>query len=310
MQQIKILKGILKMETTNTTQANNQNKQVIIVTGLSGAGKSGVLRGLEDLGFYCVDNLPVPMLSILLNLAFQTQTTTVKVALGIDSRNEQFLHNLIAEVQKLKDDLKDNLKIIFLSASTETLIKRYQETRRNHPMLGQESNLIKAIDKEKMLLAPIEKMADITLDTNSFNSHDLRNWVQASFSTDNARKLTVNLVSFGFKYGLPSESNIVHDLRFLPNPYFIPALKPLDGRNSQIQDYLFNQTVVQNYWDKVLDFTKYAVEHFYEEGRFYVTVSFGCTGGKHRSVSFVERMKQENWANVKFLVNHRDVGRE
>lgn len=288
----------------------NPNKQVIIVTGLSGAGKSGVLKGLEDLGFYCVDNLPVPMLSVLLNLAFQTNASSVKIALGIDSRSEQFLHNLLTEVQKLKADLGENLKIIFLTASNETLIKRYQETRRNHPMISKDIDLLKAIDREKVLLAPIAKMADITLDTNAFNSHDLRNWVQASFSTENSRKLVVNLVSFGFKYGLPSESNIVHDLRFLPNPYFIPALKPLDGRNSQIQDYLFNQQVVQDYWEKVFDFTKYAIDHFYQEGRFFVTVAFGCTGGKHRSVSFVEKMKIQNWSNVKFLVNHRDIGKE
>lgn len=294
------------MEIANT----DPNKQVIIVTGLSGAGKSGVLKGLEDLGFYCVDNLPIPMLSILLNLAFQTQTNTIKIALGIDSRSEQFLHNLVTEVQKLKDDLKENLKIIFLTASTETLIKRYQETRRNHPMISKDVDLIKAIDREKVLLQPIAKMADITLDTNALNSHDLRSWVQASFATENSRKLVVNLVSFGFKYGLPSESNIVLDLRFLPNPYFIPALKHLDGRTSQIQEYLFEQQLVKDYWDKVLDFTKYAIEHFYEEGRFFVTVAFGCTGGKHRSVTFVEKMKLQNWNNVKFLTNHRDIGKE
>lgn len=284
-----------------------QEKQIIIVTGLSGAGKSGVIKGLEDLGFYCVDNLPVPMLSVFLNLVFQSQT--LKIALGIDARNEQFLTDFITEIQRLKKELGNNLKIIFLTASAETLINRYQETRRAHP-LAKEINLIQAIEKEKQLLTPIMNIADIKLDTNAFNIHDLRKWVSTSFSGNQMQKLIVNLVSFGFKYGLPSESNLVHDLRSLPNPHFIPALKILDGRSPQVQEYLFEKPMVLDFWNKLLDYTKFAIDRFYQEGRFFVTISIGCTGGKHRSVSFVERLSKQEWNHVKFLINHRDLGKE
>ena len=205
-----------------------QSRQVIIVTGLSGAGKSGVIRGLEDLGFYCVDNLPVPMLSVFLNLAFQTQT--LKVALGIDARGEQFFTDFITEVQKLKKELGTNLKIIFLTASTETLIKRFQETRRVHP-LAKDIDLVQAIEKEKQILSPIMGMADVKLDTNAFNTHDLRKWVSAAFSTEQTRKLIVNLVSFGFKYGIPTESNMVHDLRSLTKSILCSGIKDIRWQN-------------------------------------------------------------------------------
>jgi UPF0042 nucleotide-binding protein len=138
----------------------------------------------------------------------------------------------------------------------------------------------------------------------------LRKWVSAAFSTEQTRKLIVNLVSFGFKYGIPTESNMVHDLRSLPNPYFVPALKILDGRTADVQNYLFERPDVVDYWGKLVDYTKFAIDKFYQEGRFFVTVSIGCTGGKHRSVTFVERLSKQNWENVKFLVNHRDVGKE
>lgn len=295
------------MDCTQNTSIEKQTRQVIIVTGLSGAGKSGVIRGLEDLGFYCVDNLPVPMLSVFLNLAFQTQT--LKVALGIDARGEQFFTDFIAEVKKLKKELGTKLKIIFLTASPETLIKRFQETRRTHP-LAKDIDLVHAIEKEKQILAPIMDMADIKLDTNAFNTHDLRKWVSVAFSNEQVRKLVVNLVSFGFKYGVPTESNMVHDLRSLPNPYFIPSLKDFDGRTQVIQNYLFEQPTVVDYWNKLVDYTKFAIDKFYQEGRFFVTVSIGCTGGKHRSVTFVERLSKQNWENIKFLVNHRDIGKE
>jgi UPF0042 nucleotide-binding protein len=295
------------MDCTTDISSRINTKQVIIVTGLSGAGKSGVIKGLEDLGFYCIDNLPIPMLSVLLNLAFQSQT--LKVALGIDVRSEQFFTDFLTEVQKIKKELGGNLKIIFLTASSETLIKRFQETRRAHPM-AKDIDLVQAIEKEKKILAPIMDMADIKLDTNSFNTHDLRKWVSASFATDQSRSLIVNLVSFGFKYGIPAESNLLHDLRSLPNPYFIPALKALDGRSPEIQDFLFSQPPVLEFWNKFLDYTKFAIDKFYQEGRFFVTISIGCTGGKHRSVSFVEKLSQQDWPHVKFLINHRDVGKE
>jgi len=284
-------------------------RQVLIVTGLSGAGKNVVMRALEDFGFYCVDNLPVPLVPQFLQFAFHSQNDLLKVALGIDSREKKFLNDLMEEFKRLKGTEESSsfqLKIIFLKASDDTLIRRFQETRRAHP-LGQNKGVADAILEEKQLLAPFMELADVILDTDNFNIHELRNWVKNAFLEDQAQKMYVNLVSFGFKYGVPSDSNLVFDLRFLPNPYFVPALKPLDGRDERIQKYIFEHPVSCEYWDKFSDFLKYSLKKYYEEGRFFVNISVGCTGGKHRSVAFVEKVSKQGWNDVKFILNHRDV---
>ena len=284
---------------------------IIVVTGLSGAGKTSFMRSLEDINFYCVDNLPVPLLSTFLDLTFKAQTNLHKIALGIDVRGEQFLKDFVHEVNRLKKiEQTSNIKIIFLNANEETLLKRYQETRRNHP-LAKNIDLVSAIRKEKKLLDPISNISDIILDTDKYSIHDLRHWTQQSFvDTEQKRKLCVNIMSFGFKYGLPSESNLVYDLRFLPNPHYIPALRSFTGLDSPVQHYVFSQPESAEYWEHMTDFLKYALQKFYEEGRFFVTVAIGCTGGKHRSTSFVEKLSKLEWDNITFLPHHRDLGKE
>lgn len=289
------------------TMNKNNEKQIIVVTGLSGAGKTSVMRALEDQGFYCVDNLPIPLLTTFLELMAKANGNPLKVALGLDARGEHFCHDLAAEINKLKQGPFQHLvKIIFLNASSSTLIKRFQETRRKHP-LATDIDLMSAIEKEKNLLEPINLLSDITLDTDTFNIHDLRKWISNAFADVQKKELVVNLISFGFKYGAPEDSNLVFDVRFLPNPYFVPELKSLDGRSEQIQTYLFSHHVVHDYWDRLSDFIQYSLQHFYEEDRFFVTIAIGCTGGKHRSVAFIEKIKNQTWPNVRFLVNHRDV---
>ena len=288
-----------------------QNKQVLIVTGLSGAGKTILMSALEDFGFYCVDNLPFPMLSHFLNLVFQSQTNLFKVSLGIDIRGQKFLGNFIKEIENIKKQVSRDMhfKIVFLNADENTLVRRFQTTRRNHP-LSNEGSLFKAIKKEKEILDPVKQIADVVLDTDIFNVHELRRWVKKSFSEKLEQEILVNLISFGFKYGVPPESNLVYDLRFLPNPYFESELRLLDGRNTLIHDYLFNKKIVNDYWRKLRSFIKYSVQKFYQEGRFFVNISIGCTGGKHRSVSFVEKLNKEIYEHVRFFVNHRDLGKE
>lgn len=294
----------------DATMNKNQEKHIVIVTGLSGAGKTSVMRALEDLEFYCVDNLPIPLLNTFLQLVVKTQNNPLKVALGLDTRGEQFCHDLAAEVNKLKQgDFKHFVKIMFLNASNATLLKRFQETRRKHP-LATTIDLDSAIEKEKALLEPIMASADMILDTDTFHIHDLRKWVSNAFAGAQVKELVVNLVSFGFKYGVPEESNMVLDVRFLPNPYFIPTLKKLDGRDQDVQNYLFTHAAINEYWNKLSPFLSYSLQQFYEEDRFFVTIAIGCTGGKHRSVAFVEKIKQENWPHIRFLVNHRDVEKE
>lgn len=289
-----------------------QNRTILIVTGSSGAGKTSVMRGLEDLGFYCVDNLPVPLLSTFFHLSFKVQSNLFKVALGIDARGKQFLSDFILEVDKLRLQKDENVqfKIIFLNASDEILVRRFQETRRKHPLADRGVSLLNAIQKEKELLEPIMGMSEIVLDTDEFNIHDLRKWVKNSFSVKSQQEILVNIISFGFKYGVPTESNMVYDLRFLPNPYFIPDLKKFDGRTEQIQSYLFRQPDVKDYWKRLISFLKYSIEKSYKEGRFFVNVAVGCTGGKHRSVAFAQKIGQQSWNNVRFLIHHRDLGKE
>lgn len=295
------------MVTMNEKQ--NQKQHIVIITGLSGAGKTGVMRALEDIGFYCIDNLPVALLPTLLTLTAQMKHLG-SIALGIDARSEQFLTHLIQEIEHLKKNTSQRkLTIIFLKAHDNTLVKRFQATRRAHP-LAQNIGLTEAIAKERILLTPIMSLADITLDTDTFTIHGLREWVRTTFSHDEQRKLLVTLISFGLKYGIPTECNLLFDLRFLPNPYFIPELKPLDGRNPHIAEYLFSQDVVCKYWKTLLTFVQTTLKHYVDGGHIHISIGIGCTGGKHRSVAFVEKMHNTRINQVTTLINHRDITKE
>lgn len=295
------------MATMN--EMDKQKQHIVIVTGLSGAGKTSVMRALEDIGYYCVDNLPVPLLSTFLSLTSQTEHLR-DVALGIDARNELFLSHLIHEIEHLKkEDAGHKLSILFLNAQEHTLVKRFQDTRRSHP-LAHALSLTQAIAKERILLTPIMSMADILLETDAFTIHGLREWVRTIFSHNKKRQLLITLTSFGFKYGIPTESNLLFDLRFLPNPYFISELKALDGRDPRIADYLFSQKTVQNYWDYVYTFIMQTVQHYVQGGHIHITISIGCTGGKHRSVAFIEKLHSMEMPGVTTLINHRDITKE
>lgn len=287
----------------------HQKREILIVTGLSGAGKSSVMRSLEDLGFYCVDNFPVPLLTTFLDFIFASHTSLLRVAFGIDIRGGTFLKDFISEVEKIKSrkDSSLSLKIVFLNASDATIVKRFQETRRTHP-LG--PALMDAIKKERELLTPIENLADQMHYTDQSTIHELRRWVSDTFSGDIVREVVVTVISFGFKYGVPAESNMVYDLRFLPNPYFVSELRSLDGRDNLVQEYLFEKNESLVFWDKLVEFLSYQFARYYDEGRFFANVSIGCTGGKHRSVSFVERLSELKLPNVRFLKHHRDLGKE
>lgn len=297
-------------QTTEISQDLFSRRYIVIVTGLSGAGKTSVMRTLEDSGFYCVDNLPIPLLAVFLKLVFSSTQTFFKVALGIDARGGEFLQNFIAEIETIKrDNSLYELKIIFVNAQEQTILKRFQETRRKHP-LSVGISLEHAIEKEKRIMEPIMALADVTLDTDVLNIHDLRNIIRSRFTEEQSRELLVNLVSFGFKYGVPAESNLVYDLRFLPNPYFIPTLKALNGKNVAIQDYLFANQETLTFWNHLNTFLHYSLARFHEEGRFFVTVALGCTGGKHRSVAFVEKLCKQTIPHIRFLTSHRDLGKE
>jgi RNase adapter protein RapZ len=280
---------------------------LFIITGYSGAGKSTVLRSLEDIGFFCVDNLPLALLPSFFQFAQQAHSNNQKIALGLDVRAGDI--DVLAEQLARFNQTYCLDKIIFLTASSPMLFKRFQETRRRHP-LGESLDLVDAIEREKELLKPLEKIADITVDTDQFTIHELRTFARKYIGSDKKQPMIVSLVSFGFKYGVPIESNFVFDLRSLPNPYFIPELKLLDGSNKQVQDYLFSQREVQEYWKRFFDFFQYSLERSYQEGRFFMHVALGCTGGRHRSVAFVQELANHAIDHVEFLIKHRDIAKD
>jgi RNase adapter protein RapZ len=283
--------------------------QIFIVTGYSGAGKSSVLGALEDLGFFCVDNLPIGLLSSFFHLVSQPNTQGQKVALGIDIRVSNNMHELVDQLITFNKKQLCHVKVVFLTASSEVLLKRFQETRRKHP-LTDPLDLLGAIEHEKILLKPLKDISDFVIDTDQFNIHELRNFVRKFLATENKPRLLVSLISFGFKYGVPSESNFLFDVRSLPNPYFIADLRAQDGTQNSVRDYLFSQKEVQEYWQRLHDFFLFSIEKSYNEGRFFLHFAIGCTGGRHRSVALVQELAQVKLDNVQFLIKHRDISKD
>lgn len=298
----------MQFQKLSSLESLTNQPQLIIVTGYSGAGKSTVLRALEDVGFFCIDNLPIALLDSFFQLVCASQINGQRLALGIDVRGGTAIQELIVELERF-NNVQHKLKIFFLTSSVPVLIKRFQETRRKHP-LADAIDIIDAINQEKELLQPLIAMADLVVDTDQLNIHQLRSFVRSSFASDGEQKMIVSLLSFGFKYGVPLESNFVYDVRSLPNPYFVPELKMFDGMDKEIQNYLFDQSQVQEYWNKLLDFITYSLKKSHDEGRFFVNIAIGCTGGKHRSVAFVQKLAQQSMAHVQFLVEHRDINRD
>ena len=281
---------------------------IYIVTGYSGAGKTVALRTLEDLGFFCIDNLPQQLLTSYISFMEKTQGTR-KIALGMDMRSGAALEETIKQIYAWRSTEQYVVKIIFLSASVPVLIKRFQETRRKHPL--DNLDLVEAINREIALLKPLRSFADTVIETDTLTAHELRSFIRHLCTQETGeRHMLVTLMSFGFKYGLPLESNFIYDVRCLPNPYFVPHLSDLDGRSKEIQDYLFTQPAVCEYRDKLVDFILFTLEKSYKEGHSLVTIAVGCTGGRHRSVAMVEHLSQLHHASYVFMAKHRDLGKD
>jgi len=286
-----------------------QNLRVIIVTGMSGSGKSTALRALEDVGFFCVDNLPVVLLPKLLEIQTDAASEISKVALVMDLRERYFLEKYAEIFAKLKEE-GHRIEILFLDASDESLLRRFRETRRAHP-LCERGTVMEGISLEREKLSALRAMADKIVDTSSFNVHQLKEVIQRHFMTSTTEKrLLINLMSFGFRYGLPAEADIVLDVRFLPNPYFIEELKHLNGENDKIQEYVMGWEESQTFLQKMLDMMEFLIPLYEKEGKSNLNVALGCTGGKHRSVVMANRLARY-FAGENYLVNvaHRDIHR-
>jgi UPF0042 nucleotide-binding protein len=286
-----------------------QNLRIIIVTGMSGSGKSTALRALEDVGFFCVDNLPVVLLPKLLEIQTDAASEISKVALVMDLRERYFLEKYAEIFAKLKEE-GHRIEILFLDASDESLLRRFRETRRAHP-LCERGTVMEGIALEREKLSALRAMADKIVDTSSFNVHQLKEVIQRHFMTSTTEKrLLINLMSFGFRYGLPAEADIVLDVRFLPNPYFIEELKHLNGENQKIQEYVMGWEESQTFLRKILDMMEFLIPLYEKEGKSNLNVALGCTGGKHRSVVMAARLATY-FAGENYLVNtaHRDIHR-
>jgi RNase adapter protein RapZ len=277
---------------------------LVIITGMSGSGKASVLKAFEDLGYYCVDNLPIGLIPRFADLVKQSSEIE-KAALVADIREGEQLKRLPAIIRGLKKQVKTT--VLFLEASDDVLLRRFSETRRPHP-LGKDSTVKSALSEERQRLQPIRDMADFVVDSSRFNVHELRAHITSKFTAGSTEKgILISIVSFGYKTGVPSDVDLVFDVRFLPNPHFVPEFRPLTGRHPQVAKYIRSFPQTQEFIDRISDLLIYLIPHYIREGKSYLTIAFGCTGGQHRSVMISEDVKKRlAKAGYRVKVVHRD----
>ena len=288
---------------------SDHSGRFVVVTGLSGAGKSAAIHALEDLGYLCVDNLPTVLIPTLADLTLGEGATHESVAVVVDARDRSFLDRFPAVFDLLRARRDLAVRLIFLEASDEALLRRFSETRRPHP-LAPTASVIEGILAERVRLGPIKKMSDRGLDTSDLTVHEFRRaFRELSDEGGTETRLTVTLVSFGYKYGVPVEADLLFDVRFLPNPYFVPGLRDLTGKDRTVQDYVAAADTSQPFLDKTVDLLTFLIPLYMAEGKSYLTIGVGCTGGRHRSVAVVERLKTmlSGITGARWRKRHRDV---
>ncbi|HEX8908677.1 MAG TPA: RNase adapter RapZ [Anaeromyxobacteraceae bacterium] len=282
--------------------------RVVILTGVSGSGKSTALRALEDAGFYCVDNLPIVFLEKLLELSGHTAGEVTRIALVVDAREGRFL----AEAPRVIEEVRrrgTRVDVIFLDATDDALLRRYSETRRRHP-LGSGS-VPEGIAAERKALEGLKEVADEVVDSSSLNVHELKRLVRGRFVEGEVEKMGVTVVSFGFRYGLPSHADVVLDVRFLPNPYFVPELKPYPGTDARVRDYVLAQPDARAFLERGVDLCNFLLPRYRAEGKSYLTIAIGCTGGRHRSVVIADALaKALHASGTDVRLWHRDLEKE
>jgi len=280
-------------------------RQLVILTGLSGSGKSTVLKAFEDMGYYCVDNLPVELIPIFAELHAAGEGDYRRAALLVDAREGLQLEKLPGLLKHLKRD--HPIVLVYIEAHDDALLRRYSETRRPHP-LGRDYSVRESLQHERALMAPIRNLADVVIDTSQFNVHELRHFVNQRFKSESKRPLLVSLVSFGYKYGVPTDADLMFDVRFLPNPHFVPKLRPFTGRDAKVRRYIASFPQTGQFLKRMRGLLTYLIPHYIEEGKSYLTIAFGCTGGKHRSVMMAEWLEKalakKGYAT---RVLHRDI---
>jgi RNase adapter protein RapZ len=291
--------------TENHASKIRNSRQLVIVTGLSGSGKGSVLNTFEDLGFYCVDNLPVALIPMFSELYVEGVGEVERAALLIDAREGEQIEKLPGIYRKLRSE--HPVSLVFIEASDEALMRRFSETRRPHP-LGRNESIADGIREERRRMAPIRRLADVIIDTTKFNVHELRQFIIDRFQNPGRRPLLVSVVSFGFRYGIPSDADLLFDVRFLPNPHFVPKLRPFSGKNPKVARYIRSFPQTNQFLRRIENLLAYLIPHYIREGKSYLTIALGCTGGRHRSVMLAEvirrYLKKKGYATK---VVHRDL---
>ena len=291
-----------------TSKSVQTDPRFVILTGLSGSGKSQAIHALEDLGYFCVDNLPTTLIPTLADLMAQAGGQRAKVAVVVDVREGQFLSHFPRVYRKLRGDPTVKAMLVFLEASDDALLRRFSETRRPHPLARGRSPR-EGIREERARLGDIRRLADKIIDSGDMTVHELRRTFMALAQGGLQAKLVMTVLSFGFKFGIPTDADLVLDVRFLPNPHFVPALRPRTGRSQAVKAFLDRHEATRVFLDKTADLLRFLVPQYVAEGKSHLTVALGCTGGRHRSVAMAEALKGRLKAlrAVRLRVTHRDV---
>jgi RNase adapter protein RapZ len=282
----------------------------VVITGLSGAGKSFAIKCFEDIGYFCVDNLPTTLIPTFAELAARSTRNIRHAALGVDVREGEYLPHLLEALHELRG--RDHpVEVLFLEAGDEALVRRYHESRRKHP-LAADGNVLEGIRAERKALAQFREIADRIIDTSTLTVHQLRDQLIELYGTPKTRPgLATSLISFGYKHGLPYDADLVLDVRFLPNPHFVEGLRSLDGRDAAVRDFIFKHDESRECLARFQELLRFLIPFYRREGRAYLTVAVGCTGGRHRSVAFVEALRQFlDEHGLPPTVMHRDLDRE
>ena len=280
-----------------------RRSRILIISGLSGSGKTVALRAVEDSGFYCTDNIPVSLIGALIEKIMNQQSAR-HIAVGIDIREQGFLGEFNHTLSQLRKNFP--VDVLFLEAEPGVLIRRFKETRRPHPLGGA---IDEAIRKEKRALSRLRNTADRVIDTSALSPHELRKLVASVYAPRAQHKdLAVSLISFGFKHGIPQNIDLLFDVRFLPNPYFVPSLKELSGTDRKVSEYVFSHGPTRDFMRKIEDLLAFLLPHYIREGKSYISIAFGCTGGRHRSPALVEKIARSiAGPSVQVNVIHRDL---
>jgi UPF0042 nucleotide-binding protein len=287
------------------SRAKRESSQLVILTGLSGSGKSTVLKAFEDMGFYCVDNLPVELIPIFAELHEAGEGGFNRAALLVDAREGRQLQKLPGLLKHLRKD--HPISLVFIEANDDALLRRYSETRRPHP-LGKDYSVRESLRQERELIAPIRKLADVVIDSTQFNVHELRSFITRRFKNPEHHPMLISVVSFGYKFGVPIDADLVFDVRFLPNPHFVPDLRRFTGCDAKVRKFIRSFPQTGEFLRRMQSLLTYLMPHYIQEGKSYLTIAFGCTGGKHRSVMLAEEI-QKALAKRKYAtkVIHRDI---